>query len=98
MPSCRHAPFGISFTISFATALSTSLAGPPAPISAIGGLLPSTIKSTSEICTLFSVPPRQRGIFSFTSTITVAEVSTTAARCEAFGPKLKKPCLSIGVT
>ena len=46
----------------------------------------------------FSNPPRQRGIFSLTSTMIFFEVSHTAIMWEAFGPKLKKPCLSIGET
>ena len=40
----------------------------------------------------------QRGIFSFTSTMIFLEVSHIAVKWEAFGPKLKYPCLSIGAT
>ena len=80
IPNCRQAPFGISFTINSATFLSTSVAGPPAPNSAIGALSPSTIISTSEICTPFSNPPRQTGMFLFTSTITTLDRSTAAAK------------------
>ncbi len=98
MPSCKHAPFGISSTINFATAISTSVGAPPEPNSPIGGFSPSTIKSTSEIWTLFSKPPRQRGIFWLTSTMIFLEVSHTAIIWEAFGPKLKYPCASIGET
>ena len=89
IPSCKQAPFGISSTISFATAVSTSVGAPLPPISPIAGFSPSTIKSTLEIWMPFSKPPRQRGIFSFTSTMIFLEVSQTAIIWDAFGPKLK---------
>ena len=89
LPECKHAPFGIWSTISWATFLSTSVAGPPAPSSPIGALFPSTIYVTSEIWMPHSVPPRQRGIFSLTSTMTCLAVSHIAPRWDAFGPKLK---------
>ena len=89
IPSCKQAPFGIWSTISWATFLSTSVAGPPAPSSPIGALFPSTIYVTSEIWMPHSVPPRQRGIFSLTSTMTCLAVSHIAPRWDAFGPKLK---------
>ena len=43
IPSCKHAPSGISSTISCATALSTSVGGAPAPNSPIAGFSPSTM-------------------------------------------------------
>ena len=46
IPSCRQAPSGISSTIYFATASSTSVAGAAAPIASIAGLEPSTIMAT----------------------------------------------------
>ena len=46
IPSCRQAPSGISSTIYFATASSTSVAGAAAPIASIAGLEPSTIMVT----------------------------------------------------
>ena len=45
-----------------------------------------------------SNPPKQRGIFSLTSTIITSAASQTAIIWDAFGPKLKNPCLSIGAT
>ena len=50
-------------------------------------LLPSTTISTCEMWMPSSKPPRQPGMFVFTSTMTVREVSQTAARWEAVGPK-----------
>ena len=96
IPSCRQAPSGISSTIYFATASSTSVVGAGAPVSRIAGLSPSTIMSTLLMWIPFSNPPRQRGIFLLTSTIIISATSQQAAICDAFGPKLKYPCASIG--
>ena len=98
MPSWRHAPSGISLTIYFATASSTGVAAPPPPSSSIAGLSPSTIMATSLICTPSPKPPRHLGIFWFTSTIIISAILQHASICEALGPKLKKPWLSIGAT
>ena len=98
MPNCKQAPLGISSTMSLATVSSTSVGAAPPPISAMGGLLPSTTISTCEMWMPSSKPPRQTGMFVFTSTMTVLEVSQTAARWEALGPKLKYPCSSMGAT
>ena len=98
IPSCKQAPSGIWSTISFATAWSTSVAAPPPPNSSIAGLFPSTIISTLEIWIPSSNPPRQRGIFSLTSTITHFAFSSIAAVWDALGPKLKYPWASIGAT
>ena len=46
IPSCKHAPSGISSTIYLATASSTAVVGAGAPVSRIAGLSPSTIMST----------------------------------------------------
>ena len=97
IPSCRHAPFGICSTISFATARSTSSAAALGWMP-IGSLRPSTIMSTSLMWMALSNPPRQRGMFLLTSTITTFAISHTAITCEADRPKLKYPCLSIGAT
>ena len=51
--------------------------------------LPSTMPLTLEICTQFSMPPRQRGMFLLTSTMIFLAFSHTAPRWEALGPKLK---------
>ena len=97
MPSCKQAPSGICSTISFATARSTSVAV-PLGWTPMGSLRPSTIMSTSLTWMQLSKPPRHRGIFSLTSTMTTLAISHTAFTCEADSPKLKYPCLSIGAT
>ena len=64
----------------------------------MGSLRPSTIMSTSLTWMQLSNPPRQRGIFSLTSTMTTFAISHTAFRWDADSPKLKYPWLSMGAT
>ena len=74
--------------MSRATALSTSVAVPEGWMP-IGSLRPSTTMSTSLMWMQLSNPPRQRGMFSLTSTMTTLDISHTAFTWEADRPKLK---------
>ena len=97
MPSWRQAPSGISGTICRATARSTG-PGTGAGSWAMGGSSPSTTQSTRSMCTPVPWPPRQTGMFRLTSTTILSATSHRAARWEVLGPKLKKPCPSMGAT
>ena len=68
--------------------LSTSVGVSPGQLHQ-SGVRPSTTKSTSEMWTFSSRPPRQTGSLSFTSTMTVLAFSTWARVAELYSEKLK---------
>ena len=88
MPNWIVEPSRICSTMRRAMVLSTSV-GVSRGSSTRSGLSPSTTKSTSEMCTHSSRPPRQTGSFSFTSTMTVLAFSTMARVDELYSEKLK---------
>ena len=97
IPSWRQAPLGMWGTMRLATARSTSEGSPPPPSWAMGGLLPSTTKSTSLMLISLPVRPYTQGMFWLTSTIMVLALSIMSARWEAARAKLKLPWASMGV-